>query len=498
MASSFLARTEAAAHNKTTHRKLHLSDDPGVGEAEDSVETFCFVCDDGEFLIDCTICGKPYCYGIIGDQSPNRDDSPCVTIPASMASETGDPFPCPECLSAAQARTAPYIINRGARKTMKMKPACSVILVVFHIESLTQQAISIYEQIQAALGVFRINVAAFCGFLHGGLSQEDEMELRQQLADDSEFQLIVVFVTESHPGGGWWSRSSGGPDGKGEQADEGQMLQFFSNNVRFLARKALSVRYFGVACGWNLPGSGVIEAIRSHLASSRVLSLVLPTTSAVLSSDFSHILPELMLNLYYFGSELRYSLYKVWGRSEEVRKHTGILVMDRDAKDSSFRITKLLHSPSTSRPMGVDLPVYWSVCGCDSSLNDDEAWVSRDKELVHGRESFFVYRSACCNVVLQVAIFPSRRRVIEKNDTLFTEEDWNAQTRRFDFQQSLMVRMKTFPPPREGQVVPLVTDAPWTIAGRVAAAKQSSNAVMQNSAPETVQGLVPAGPNRSS
>ncbi|KAG9125968.1 hypothetical protein FRC07_005401 [Ceratobasidium sp. 392] len=218
----------------------------------------------------------------------------------------------------------------------------------------------------------------------------------------------------------------------------------------------------------------------------------------MLSSNFLYILPKLMLNLYYFGSKLRYLLYKVWGRSEEACKHTGFLVMDMDAKDSLFWITKLLHSPSTSRPMGVDFPVYWSVCGCDSSLNDDEAWVSRDKELVHGRESFFVYRLACCNVVLQVAIFPSRRRVIKKNDTSFTEEDWNAQTRRFNFQQSLMVCMKTFPPPWEGQVVPLVTDAPWTIAGRVAAAKQLSNAVMQNSALETVQGLVMAGPNRSS
>jgi hypothetical protein len=108
----------------------------------------------------------------------------------------------------------------------------------------------------------------------------------------------------------------------------------------------------------------------------------------------------------------------------------------------------------------------------------------------NGRESIFVYRSDCCKVVLQVAIFPSRRRTIIRNGTVFVEENWNVATRSFDFKESTMVRMKVLvsvlivarvasgsttclhqPPPPNGNEVPPLVNSPWTIAGKAAAKK---------------------------
>jgi hypothetical protein len=154
-------------------------------------------------------------------------------------------------------------------------------------------------------------------------------------------------------------------------------------------------------------------------------------------------LPELLLNLYYFGTDLRPSLYKVWGKSEEVRKHTGLLIFDRKVKEMPFSITKVQHAPILSRPLGVHLPTKLSICGCNSARDDEGTWIHK-REVPNGRESIFIYRSACCATELQVAIFPGRRRTIQRNDTLFVEEDWNVASRSFDFKECAMVRMKVF------------------------------------------------------
>jgi hypothetical protein len=193
------------------------------------------------------------------------------------------------------------------------------------------------------------------------------------------------------------------------------------------------------------PFSRLVGAARCSRSafSTRVLSLVLPTTGSLLLCDYAHILPELFLNLYYFGTDLRPSLYKVWGKSAEVQKHTGLLIIDRKAKELPFSITKLLHSPPVSRPLGVQLPIASSICGCYSGFTDEGTWIFR-KEVPNGRESIFLYQSGCCGVELQVAIFPGRRRTICRSGTIFTEEDWDVASRSFEFRECTMVRMMVF------------------------------------------------------
>jgi hypothetical protein len=163
---------------------------------------------------------------------------------------------------------------------MRLASRTAVVSVVFHIPSLMQLAVSIHDQIQAALGAFEVNMASICCQLHTGLSKEDEAALREQyascaidntktnrtlfrLAADAEYHLVVVFVTESQPGGGWWSRSGV----HASQSNEGDFLRFIGNQVRHLAREALTIRYFGAVCGWNLPGQGVIDTIQASLTS---------------------------------------------------------------------------------------------------------------------------------------------------------------------------------------------------------------------------------------
>jgi hypothetical protein len=175
---------------------------------------------------------------------------------------------------------------------------------------------------------------------------------------------------------------------------------------------------------------------------TRVLSLVLPTAPSLLPCDYTHILPELFVNLYYFGAPLRPTLYKVWGKSEEVMTHTGLLTIDRNAQEAPFTITHLIYAPRISRPLGVQLPIATTICGCNCAPADG-SWIFQ-QEYQNGRESIFSYRSSCCRVVLHVAIFPGRRRMVNRNDMTFVEEDWNPETRSLDFKESTMVRMKVY------------------------------------------------------
>lgn len=164
--------------------------------------------------------------------------------------------------------------------------------------------------------------------------------------------------------------------------------------------------------------------------------------SSLLPCDYAHVLPEVFINLYYFGAPLRPSLYKVWGNSEEVRRHTGLLTIDRNAQDAVFSVTHMIHSPRVSRPLGVQLPIATTICGCNWDPVDG-SWLFAT-EHQNGQESIFSYRSSCCGVVLHAAIFPGRRRSVRRNDTLFTEEDWNPETRNMEFKESTMVRMKVY------------------------------------------------------
>ncbi|KAG9124106.1 hypothetical protein FRC07_012824 [Ceratobasidium sp. 392] len=427
-------------------------------DAEDMFEKkadHCYICEDGGRVVECTICSKCFCYNVIGEQL-DFDHPACVTVPAEVANRDDQAWPCPECLSLVRARTAPYIINRGARKTLRLACPTALVVVVFTIHSLQALAKALLDQIVATFGVFETNVATARCFIHHGLPEEDEIALRDELGSSLSYHLAIVIVTESHPGGGWWQTSNHGSL-KQSQGSEDDVLKRCLYQVRRLTREAVTSRLFFSACGMNLPGKDAVSKIHRHLTSSRYLSILLPTTSNLQQGEYLHMLPELFLNIYYFGSDLRSAIYRVWGKSPEVRHHTGLLIMDRKVPGEMLSVTKLTYSPPKYRPFGVGLPEAGSVCGC---LEEEAGWEYK-KEVPHGREVLFVYSSKCFHVQLHVAIYPGRRRMVVMFGCNFTEEDWNLDTRSFEFKESTMVRMKTF-----AVRTPLQLDAPWTIAGR--------------------------------
>ncbi|KAG9077067.1 hypothetical protein FRC06_009115, partial [Ceratobasidium sp. 370] len=67
----------------------------------------CYICEDGGPVVECTICGRCFCFDTIGEKPTDPDYQACVTVPARVAKVEAQAWPCPECLSRVQARTAP-------------------------------------------------------------------------------------------------------------------------------------------------------------------------------------------------------------------------------------------------------------------------------------------------------------------------------------------------------------------------------------------------------
>ncbi|KAG8724031.1 hypothetical protein FRC09_000706 [Ceratobasidium sp. 395] len=323
---------------------------------------------------------------------------------------------------------------------MRLTTRTSLVVVILCLDSHEKLSIAIEQQIQAILGVFEVNVATCCHQIGPGVSAEDEEALLAQLIEGAHFHLAVVFVTESNPGGGWFTKS-----GKASvQVGEANFLGWMNNQVRGLSARALSVRYFGICCGWNLQGEGVMSEIEAALRLTGVLSFVVPTVCSALPSDFAFMLSEIFISLYYFGADLLPTLYKVWGRSEEARYHTGLLNVERKKKEEPFSVTRLFYAPRDRRPLGVDLPVASTICGCRSDTPEHRTWdYVRDRHN-EGGELVFICESVCCKTLLYVAIFHRRRRSVKRHDLVFVEEDWESSTHKFLFNDSTMVRMKVF------------------------------------------------------
>jgi hypothetical protein len=165
----------------------------------------------------------------------------------------------------------------------------------------------------------------------------------------------------------------------------------------------------------------------------------MPSTCSLLVCEYVSILPELFVNMYYFGAGLEASLMRVWGKSKDVRTHTGLVVMER-SPESVFNIKSIMYSPLNSRPFGVQLPLRHTICGCTEG---NGKWVYKT-EIQNRIEVVFIYRSSCCQVELQVGIHPAQRRMVKAHEATFTEEWWDPASESFRFTDSGNVRMKIF------------------------------------------------------
>ncbi|KAG8714819.1 hypothetical protein FRC08_011408 [Ceratobasidium sp. 394] len=189
----------------------------------------------------------------------------------------------------------------------------------------------------------------------------------------------------------------------------------------------------------------------------------MPTMPALSNRLFLPILAELFAELYYFGSAFRGALLRTWAKSPHARAHTGLIVMHRPSFKEPLSVSRFEHAPSTSRPVGVDLPMIPSLCGC---WNKDTLWDCRHVSLKFG-EQFYFLRTSCCSFELHIAIYKGPRKLLDAHGTTIMEEPWNEQTKQFSWDQSRMVRMKLSPARSPDQHVQRpVHDQPWTLAGR--------------------------------
>ncbi|KAG8682301.1 hypothetical protein FRC09_016865 [Ceratobasidium sp. 395] len=343
---------------------------------------------------------------------------------------------------------------------MRVASKTSLALVVYHLRPLASEARTLADQLMSALQVFYVNVAWQTRLIHHAIQPEEAEEFFKELPRDAPYHLAVVFLTEGDPRGGWWHTSlhRNQPDGR---LHEDEFLQSCLQNLRGFARKAATARLFGIACGLNLAVPLAMQRAKEYLSTTPFVSMVLPTTSSLLIHEWARILPELFVNLYYFGAGLENSLLRIWGKSTGVRKHTGILLMERAGRGSEFNVKKYMHSPPASRPYGVELPVSNSICGCRS----DSKW--RYKTEIQNRlEVVFVYRSSCCEVELQVAIHATHRRRIKMYDTTITEEFWHYATQSFLFTERENVAMRVFPPNPNGPPRKPFLQELWTMSGK--------------------------------
>lgn len=151
------------------------------------------------------------------------------------------------------------------------------------------------------------------------------------------------------------------------------------------------------------------------------------------------MLPDLFIQLYYYGLGFQSSVLRVWAKSRQVRVQTGLLTIERSRCRTKLELRQFTWAPEVLCPLGVPLPDTPSLCGC-WHLNSD--W-----RRIYGHNKFgemFLYlRSTCCQTELHVAIFLGPRQTMRMHGTTVAVEIWDEDTECFPFDWSRMVVMRT-------------------------------------------------------
>ncbi|KAG8713770.1 hypothetical protein FRC11_011061, partial [Ceratobasidium sp. 423] len=423
-----VASMESGSNNNTDTITVSGTNDPN-GEDNGQKDQYCYICEDGGNMVP---------------ENPTGEPQACVSIPESMIKGEDTLFPCPKCVSDRGLSSIGYFVNQGARATMHMSSRTSLAVVIYHLHAMTPFAKSLSEQLHAALSSFYVTVAFQTRLIHRSFVPEDADAMFDEIARGAPYHVAIVFLTEGDPQGGWWHTSQFGNQ-RNTQVSEDEFLGTCLHSMRRMARGAVTARVFGVSCGFNLQAKGSMEAIVTHLEKTPFLSLVMPSTCSLMMSEYVTMLPEIFVNLYYFGAPLESTLFRVWGKSKE-----------------HLEVRKIEYAPRSSRPLGVCLPLLHTICGCLEGA--DAEWAFK-KELQNSPEVIFIYRSRCCGVELQVGIHPNERRQLVYHEVSFIMESWNRAKGKFNFHEARSVRMKILSPHPDGKPHPVDLAGPWTRSG---------------------------------
>ncbi|KAG8774396.1 hypothetical protein FRC12_001992 [Ceratobasidium sp. 428] len=345
-------QTQSAATPEQTNGRLSITYNA-------SKDHYCFFCEEGGRIIECSICDLGICYEIT-DQTTDTTDTGetvgapdtqcCISVPADMVRNRRRKFRCPQCLSGDKFAQLDYTINRGYRATRRMAIKSAVVIIVYHLKHLRDEAEALTEQLCAYLQVFEIHVVTEVLEIHNEVGEEYALRIRDELLSKSPYHLAVLFFTESDPRGGWWIESAEG-EGTGGRATEQKFIKYHTNNLMPLASEAATARIFAVTCGMNMFNDDSIRRIYEALNERPWHSAVFPYAPSILPTRYIEFFPEMFVHLFYFGAPLRSALLRTWAKSFDARQQTGLLGMDRvHWRAGPLDVRKIEHAPFNSRP----------------------------------------------------------------------------------------------------------------------------------------------------
>ncbi|KAG8718791.1 hypothetical protein FRC08_004352 [Ceratobasidium sp. 394] len=423
------------------------------------------MCDDGGYIVLCSICDEPFCYNerkTEGDALTTTEDElaseACITFPPGFCDDESRIFRCPICLAASPERAID----------------ADLVLVVASLREHTDRAAHIYGAIKSLLSSFEMNVVCFEMTLP---EHVPAASIKDVVSSEDPYHFAFIFLTESDVAGGWWWDNNASCD---ESEWIAGILQMYSG----IAEKALSARVFGLCCGVNLGVPGVVKNIVDSLTGSHWDSMVLPGASSVMPEEFGCMLPEVFLQLYYNSRTPRSSIVGVWSKSKRCRFHSDLVIIDH-AKDPAARsVQKYTFAPRYSRPWGVSLPVARSFCKCGQS-NSEITWKRRSKsDKTKFGESFAVMVSSCKHFILYLAVFVGDLETIDMSGTVIVAQRYDDDRGYFPLDSYDRFKIKVTLAPNvilhrgpKGtryefgvnsacQARPFQHDSPWTVAGK--------------------------------
>jgi hypothetical protein len=83
---------------------------------------------------------------------------------------------------------------------------------------------------------------------------------KDRLLPKAPYHLVIIFLTESDPRGGWWVMSDDERLGA-FRVDEKTFIDYHTENLMLLATDALTARIFPICCGLNLLNEDTVGSI---------------------------------------------------------------------------------------------------------------------------------------------------------------------------------------------------------------------------------------------
>ncbi|GAB1526315.1 hypothetical protein RhiTH_009482 [Rhizoctonia solani] len=124
------------------------------------------------------------------------------------------------------------------------------------------------DQVSSALRVFEVEVISHMRVIGSQVDDNEATSIHRQLVFDGPYHLVVVFLTEASPDGGWWISSEDSKGGAG-LAPEKVFLWYHIKALTKLANNARSARLFMLSCGTNLFAASCLESIYKTVGSAR-------------------------------------------------------------------------------------------------------------------------------------------------------------------------------------------------------------------------------------